>query len=72
MIRNEPEFRRTVMRLTELHLELVDKREQLQLAGLEDEQIDELTGKMICSCRQLEDDIRTYEKRTARTWQPVA
>ncbi len=67
MIRNEPEFRRAAARLTEQHLQLVERREQLQLAGLADEQIEELVGKLICNCQELEDQLATYERRTART-----
>jgi len=72
MIRNELEFKRTVRRLTELHLQLVDQRERLQLAGLEDEQIEELTGNLTAMCRQFEDDIALYESRMARTWVPTS
>jgi hypothetical protein len=68
MIRTEVEFKRTVARVTELHLQLVDLREQLQLAGLEDEQIEEMTGGLSAKCRQFEDDIAIYERRMARTW----
>jgi len=71
MIRNELEFKRTVARLTELHLELVDRRERLQLAGLTDEQIDEMIGDLIVRSQRLGEEIAVYERRTARTWVPA-
>jgi hypothetical protein len=71
MIRNELEFRRTVVRLTELHLELVDRRERLELLGLADEQIEELIGNLICNCRRIEEEIAAYERQTERTWVPA-
>jgi hypothetical protein len=71
MICNEPEFRRTVARRTELHLEIVDRRERLQLAGLSDEQVDEMIGDLIIRCRRLADEIATYDRLTAETWVPA-
>ena len=68
MIRHELEYKRTIARVTELHLQLVDQRERLQLAGLEDEQIEQMIGNLSARCRQLEDDIAVYESRLARTW----
>lgn len=71
MIRNELEYRRTVVRLTEVHLELVDRRERLELLGLVDEQIEELIGNLICNCRRIEAEIAAYERATERTWVPA-
>ena len=68
MIRNDAEYKRTLARITEHHLWLVDRREQLELAGVPDEQIDEVLGDLHYNCRGLEDDIADYERHTARTW----
>lgn len=68
MIRNDSEYKRTLARITEHHLQLVDRREQLELAGVPDEQIDELLGDVQYNCRGLEEDIAAYERYTSRTW----
>lgn len=71
MIRNELEYQSTVARLDEEQMELIGKREQLRLAGLQEEQIDQMVGNLISGCQKLEEEISTYERRNARTWVPA-
>ena len=71
MIRNDAEYKRTLALITEHHLRLVDRREQLELARVPDEQIDELLGDILYNCRGLEDDVASYERYTAQTWVPA-
>ena len=68
MIRNEFEYKRTVARITEHHLQLVDQHEQLRLLGFSDEQIEQRIANLKSSWQHFEDEIATYERRTARTW----
>jgi hypothetical protein len=71
MIHNEPEWKRTLARITELHLELVDQPEQLKLIGLSEEQIEQRIRKLESYCRHLEDEVATYERHTAATNAPA-
>ncbi len=71
MIRNEDQYKSTVALLTERHLELAERREELRLRGLSDEQIGQMIGNLISNCQDLEEEIATYERRTARTWVPA-
>ncbi|HEY3964627.1 MAG TPA: hypothetical protein VGM05_08775 [Planctomycetaceae bacterium] len=71
MIRNENQYKSTVALLTERHLQLADRREELRLKGLSDEQIGQMIGNLISNCRHLEEEIATYERSTAGTWVPV-
>ncbi len=66
MIRNDSEYRRAVARITEYHLEIVDRRDHLrQFGGLEqaDQTLDDLKSR----CRTLEDETAMYERRANPT-----
>ncbi len=71
MIRNEPEFKRALARLTECHLDIVDRRDCLRQSGDADEQSDGILSDLKSRCRGLEDEIATYERRNAKTWVPA-
>ena len=71
MIRNDSEYKRTLARITEHHLRLVDRREELELEGVPDDQIDQLLADLQYNCRGLEDDVAAYERYTAPTWVPA-
>jgi hypothetical protein len=71
MIRNDSQYKRTLARITECHLEIVDRREQLRQSGCSDDEADEVMCRLQSMCRNLEDEISTYERRTARTWVPA-
>ena len=62
MIHNESEWKRTLARITEVHLELVDQPDQLKLLGLSEEQIEQRIRKLKTYCRYLEDEVTTYER----------
>lgn len=72
MIRNDGEYKRTLARITECHLRLVDRREELELAGVPDEKIDATLDDLLHNCRGLEDDIAAYERYASPTWVPAA
>ena len=71
MIRDVSEYKRTLARITECHLEIVDRREHLRQMGCRDEQSDEVLSRLKATCRNLKDDVSTFENRTARSWVPA-
>lgn len=73
MIRNESEYKSAVARLTGERRRIAEERARLQQLGLEPEQIVHAIGQSNSTCRELEDEVATYERRTAPTWRtPIA
>ena len=65
MIRNDAEYRRTIARITEYHLEIVDRRDHLRQLEYLDPQADEMIHDLKSKCRNLEGEIATYERRAS-------
>ena len=73
MIRNVLEYKSAVARLAEERQRIAEQRDQLQQSGLSEEQVEPMIGHLKSGCRQLEEEVATYERRTAPTWRvPVA
>jgi len=71
MIRNVSEYKRTLARITECHLEIVDRREHLRHTDCRDDQADEVLRRLSATCANLKDEVSKFESRTARTWVPA-
>lgn len=68
MIRNEFEYQSIVAELGEQRRKIAEERGRLQSQGLTSEQIDEAVDHLNTRCQQLDDEVTTYERRTAPTW----
>jgi hypothetical protein len=71
MIRNEFEYKRALAHVTECHLAIVERREQLRESGCLGEEADKALCRLKFVCGDLKDQIELYERRTARTWVPA-
>lgn len=70
MIRDDLEYKLAVARLEQQRRQVTEQRDLLEQAGFSEEHIEQVVRHMKSSCRQLEEDVATYESRTAPTWRP--
>jgi hypothetical protein len=70
MIHTADEYKLALARLTELHLQLAEQREEMRRCGISDDKIEERISELKSSCDNVEDDIAAYERCTCRTWVP--
>ena len=71
MIRSYSEYRRALARITEYHLEIVDRQDHLRKSGCRDEQGDETLCNLRSRCQTLHEETAVYERCTNATWVPA-
>jgi hypothetical protein len=70
MIRNDSEYRRTIARITECHLNIVDRHEELRRCGALSSD-DSTLREWETLRRMLEDQIARYERGVSHHWAPA-
>jgi len=71
MIRTDSEYRRTIARITECHLNIVDRREELRSTGSRCGDADSTLREWETLRRMLEDQIARYEGGVSHSWWPA-
>jgi hypothetical protein len=71
MIRTDAEYRRTIARITECHLAIVDRCDELRSAGSSCDDADPTLREWQTLQRMLEDQIARYESGVPRNWAPA-
>jgi len=70
VINNESDYKRTIARLTECHLQIVDRKSELRDAGYTEQAAEQKMRELKSICQTLENDIARYERDIANTWVP--